>query len=394
MLNRIFDIGTDSIHSHGHQEAFMNSFRDRRHLHRILLLELFESIEISLGLLADTLPHSATPALRNSLAPTSNQSFVRPDHWLQMPGHTIVPYSKPKEIQQHVQQFSAIRLGRCAVVVAILSIIFDDGFKHQRQPTAGVVKADDIIDVVEQLELIIPRLLLKLLKPGMSTLMQNRTQVAKIEKPLSEEIAPVSFYKIYELIPRVSIPHLFQHGKPKRLAVFQPSDQRPFGESFNRQKKTSLPRTVFISDILTQQFPKITLLAPSWSPLRDRLNHRTITDFEELIELRDRPLPHRMCLLHFSGQFKEMMCRFDQAKTRQRDQQLLDCHPSNSRADDLVGIPALRQRNIKQRLLNQLITEFLKLLLHCIPIMTHCGRKNLDVTDLVGAEAIHLSFWT
>ena len=32
--------------------------------------------------------------------------------------------------------------------------------------------------------------------------------------------------------------------------------------------------------------------------------------------------------------------------------------------------------------------------LHGIPIMTHCGRKNLDVTDLVGVEAINLSLWT
>ena len=110
LAHRGGDEGSDAVDRHGTYKPFGQAIGNRRHPHGILFLQVGESDHILVRFVVDPFRKSSPPCLGRFFIAATNEHVVDPHHRFQVPRNAIVFGTEPQEVEQRVQQFTAIRI--------------------------------------------------------------------------------------------------------------------------------------------------------------------------------------------------------------------------------------------------------------------------------------------
>ena len=136
-----------------------------------------------------------------------------PHDRLQIPGDSFVLHSQTQEVQKHVNEFTTIALRGGAVVIQILGVMIDQGLIDKRHPT---IRFGDRQEPAFQVfhQTCISKMVFTLFhgtgKPLSDPLMQNRTDVAQLQKHLGEHGIAIILDKRNQNFPFPRVRHDFQ----------------------------------------------------------------------------------------------------------------------------------------------------------------------------------------
>ena len=152
-----------------------------------------------------------------------------------MPGNPIVLDPQPQEIQERVEQITAVRLGRRAVVVAIFGEVFGDGLEHQGQPGRGIAQRDlagGQIPGQTRRFAVGSFIFRQLTQPNLGPLMQDGAQIGEIQESLGEQVRAIRLDESRQRFPFALAGDTLERRQTQRAAVSEPLLQKGFGQSF------------------------------------------------------------------------------------------------------------------------------------------------------------------
>ena len=133
------------------------------------------------------------PQFGGGRAVLADEDLVGHHDGTQVPGDAIVVGPQAEEIDERVEQLAVVGVGGRGVVVAVLAIVFDDRFERDREPLGGFVARDVFVELGDEADVLRFGFLFQVRQPDGDALMQNRPQVAQVEKLLRKQVGAVAF---------------------------------------------------------------------------------------------------------------------------------------------------------------------------------------------------------
>ena len=137
-----FDKRSHSVDRHRLDESFFDTIGDGWHSHGMPALQFAKLLDVEFGFSCNAFVEAFTPTQRRLIEAHSHEDFVGPHDRFQIPSDAFVSSPQTQEIEERVDQFAAIALCRCAVVVLVFRVVIKQRFEDQRDPTRGFVDLD------------------------------------------------------------------------------------------------------------------------------------------------------------------------------------------------------------------------------------------------------------
>ena len=197
------DEGTHAVDRQRAREAFAEPLGDAGQADAVLVAQLFEAGQVGVGRFGGALGEGLLPQLGGGGAVVADEDFVGHHDGPQVPGDAIVRGPQPQEIDERVEQLAVVGVRGRRVVVAVLAVVLDDRFDGEREPLGRFVARDAPAQLGDEANVFGLGVLLQVREPDADALMQDRPQVAEVEKLLREQVGAVALDERDERLPFV-----------------------------------------------------------------------------------------------------------------------------------------------------------------------------------------------
>ena len=167
--------------------------------------------------------------------------------------------------------------------------------------------------------------------------MQDRPQVAEVEKHLREQVGTVALDERDELLPIGRIGEPLGDAEPQRAAVREPAAELRLGEILQRVDEHVVRRADLELEIVAQ----LALIVPVVGRRDEAAHDRLVAAGEEPVVLGDRAGPDRVLGFHRLGDVEQLARLAHQPQPRQPFEQVLNQLHERPRPHDPPRLAAL-----------------------------------------------------